>query len=310
MITGGGGFIGTNLAKALSEKGIKKQQIVLADREFKFLSLSKQLGTVAFCDLSKSSDTVALFENRKFSHVFHLAANSDIQKSSSDPSVEVRDTFQTTLNVIEEIRRAANNEIHLIFSSSSAIYGNQANEIRITTKPHPISPYGWMKLASEIAIRAIPPELCSKKSIFRFPNVVGQYATHGVVFDLVVKQLGPENTLDVLGNGNQTKPYIYAGQLVDILSELCISGDNGGLLEVNISPEDRISVREIAEKVAGAFENTKPIIFGDTEFGWIGDVPSYSFNTSELKRVYKKPILSSRQAIELAIQDQKSSYGR
>ena len=105
------------------------------------------------------------------------------------------------------------------FPSSSAIYGDRADALTEDSGPLlPISNYGAMKLASEAAISAALESWLSRAWIFRFPNVAGERATHGVIFDLIRQLRLPEVTeLQVLGDGEQCKPYLHVSELVDAL---------------------------------------------------------------------------------------------
>jgi UDP-glucose 4-epimerase len=142
-----------------------------------------------------------------------------------------------------------------------------------------------MKMASEIALKsAREAGVFERLLITRFPNVTGKYQTHGVVFDLIRKLKSPNSTLQVLGNGYQTKPYLSARKLVEVIESLGTASwsDN---LTVNISPRDRINVREIVDLIYSYTGSTKPVMYEESPQGWKGDIPSYELNIALLDRM-------------------------
>ena len=137
------------------------------------------------------------------------------------------------------------------FASSSAIYGDFGE-----TKIHeaigpllPISNYGAMKLASEAQIAAAAESLLEQVNIFRFPNVVGIPATHGVIFDFVNKLINDPNQLHVLGNGTQQKAYLHAADLIDAM--LLIA--NNPLRKFKFIEQDKLVDKQIKLLWAGRF---------------------------------------------------------
>src|SRR5262249_33386313 len=150
------------------------------------------------------------------------------------------------------------------FSSSSSIYGEFGDAlIEEDSGPlRPISNYGAMKLASEAQISSALEAFLQRADIFRFPNVVGTPATHGVIHDFVAKLRSAGDHLDVLGDGTQQKPYMHVDDLVDAM--LFIAHRASGRLNVfNIAPhDDGVTVRFIAETVRDIVAPTAEIRFG------------------------------------------------
>ena len=190
LVTGGAGFIGSHLVRKLLEEGnevIVVDNFTLGSQEridefmnnskFKFYKLDID-DTEKFCDELR---------DEKIDIVYHLAANSDIQKGGKNPEVDYNDTFMTTRGVLELMRR--NNIKNLFFSSTSAIYGDEheklLNEDLGGLKP--ISYYGGAKYASENFISSYTYMNDFNTMIFRFPNVIGPNLTHGVVYDFAKK---------------------------------------------------------------------------------------------------------------------------
>ena len=143
-----------------------------------------------------------------------MAANSDIAKSHANPDVDFGNTLSTTYNVLLAMKEF---EIkNIVFASTSAIYGDTGVSVDENYGPlFPISHYGASKLASEAYISSFCENYGFKAWITRFPNVVGERATHGAIYDFINKLKRTPNELEVLGDGTQIKPYLYVKDLVE-----------------------------------------------------------------------------------------------
>jgi UDP-glucose 4-epimerase len=308
LVTGGAGFVASNVIDRL-----------LAGNEIVFAVDNLSLGSVQnlehyrgggsfrfieadLADVDAYRAAIAeLTRQTPIHEVWHLAANSDIRAGSLDSALDLRDTFMTTFNTVRlmdefSIRR-------LIFASSSAVYGDRRDvELAEDSGPLlPISNYGAMKLASEALISAAAQRFMEKALIFRFPNVVGMPATHGIVLDLVNRLRTSPELLSVLGDGSQKKQYLHVTELVDAMMWCRDHGDRG--LDVfNIGPDDSgVTVRQIAEEVVAAVAPEARIQFGVGKQGWIGDVPHFRYSIEKLKRLGWEPSLHSGDAVRRAI---------
>jgi UDP-glucose 4-epimerase len=235
------------------------------------------------------------------SEVWHMAANSDIPAGIADPRVDLRDTFLTTFQTVLLMRELG--ITRLAFASSSAIYGVHDRAIDENVGPaFPISNYGAMKLASEGLISAALETFLGSAWIFRFPNVTGSRATHGVIYDLVRKLRSSPDKLNVLGDGSQQKPYLHVSELVDAM--MFIAEKSSERLNCyNISGEDSATVRYIAEAVVGVTSPGTPIQYASGAAGWVGDVPTYRYSTEKLRRLGWQPSMTSEQAVDRAVRE-------
>jgi UDP-glucose 4-epimerase len=235
--------------------------------------------------------------------VWHLAANSDIPAGVTDPLVDHRDTFLTTFNMLMVMRELKIPAIR--FSSSSSIYGEFGDKlIEEDSGPlRPISNYGAMKLAAEAQISAARETFLERADIFRFPNVVGTPATHGVIYDFVAKLRRTPDRLDVLGDGSQQKPYMHVDDLIDAMLFIAARADER-LNVFNIGPDDDgVTVRFIAETVRDIVAPGAVIRFGAGDRGWVGDVPKFRYSTARLERLRWRPKLSSADAVRRAARE-------
>lgn len=298
LIIGGAGFVGRNLIHRLEHQG---REVVVLDR-CSIDSIDFH-GREIVGDAQDPHLLVDVLREVRPQDVYHLAANSDIASGASDASLDFGDTLMSTWSLTHAIGRVPVER--LIFASSSAIFGNVGKPLREENDdpPLPVSWYGKAKLVSEHLLEAITqsqPNL--KLLIVRFPNVVGPLATHGVVFDFVRKLMNDPMRLDVLGDGHQTKPYVYVSQLIDGI-QFFLQRAQPGVNRVNIGPPDLVSVREIVGEVCSALEANPVVTYQDSPFGWPGDVPHYEFDTSKMRRDGFLLETSSREAVRRAAEE-------
>jgi UDP-glucose 4-epimerase len=236
--------------------------------------------------------------------VRHMAANSDIPAGIADPAVDLRDTFMTTYAVLEVMKTLKLRR--LSFASSSAVYGDHGAGIPLREDSGPLLPisnYGAMKLASEALISAAAESFLERALIFRFPNVVGIPATHGVILDFIRKLRASPERLDVLGNGTQQKAYLHVEELVEAVFFI-EERDAGNVSLYNIGPEDAgCRVSEIAAAVVARVAPQAKIVYGTEERGWVGDVPKFRYCVDKLTRLGRQPRLSSLEAVRRAVEE-------
>lgn len=307
LITGGAGFVAVNLGRRLLAEGHRVLAVDdLSRGRRELLTDLEAHSSFAFSqtDCSDAAALVAVMQSAQgaIDHVWHMAANSDIPAGIADPSIDLERTFKTTFGTLEAMRRLGVSEMH--FASSSAIYGDLGDrEIFEDIGPlEPISNYGAMKLASEAQIRAAVEAYLSRADIFRFPNVIGVPATHGVILDFVRKLKADSTRLEVLGDGSQQKAYLHVDDLVDAM--LHVSSLPGRFKVFNIGPQDDgVTVRMIAETVCERVSPKAEIVFGLGNRGWVGDVPRFRYSVKRLTDSGWSPKLGSEQAVRMAVDE-------
>ena len=305
LISGGAGFIGSNLSKRLSNKFDK---VIIIDnlcrgKESYITEITNKVFlNINISNLKECKEKIeTLYERFLIEEVWHLAANSDIPAGVEDIRVDLENTFLTTYSLVCCFNKRKPKRF--FFASSSAVYGN-LGDLRISENTGPLLPisnYGSMKLASEALLSSWVESNEVSLTIFRFPNVVGYPATHGIIYDFIRKLEKNNSQLNVLGNGKQKKPYLLMDDLIDAM--LFIKNKN---LEkrciCNIGPEDDgILVSDIAKIVCEETNNQKAeIVFEENEAGWVGDVPRFFYDISKLKSIGWKNTKSSHEAIRYA----------
>ena len=298
LIVGGSGFVGRNLARRLQSQG---QDVVVLDRNADQTGSFE--GRFIQGDAQDAEFLKTILSEVRPADLYHLAANSDISAGVADASLDFGDTLMTTLAVRAAVEQAPVKR--LVFSSSSAIFGISETPLREESDqlPAPVSWYGKAKLASEYvfeSLSAAQPQL--PILMVRFPNVVGPHATHGVVFDFVRKLSTDPTQLDVLGDGNQTKPYVHVAELIDGI-QFFLERLAPGVMRVNIGPPDLVDVKGIVAEVCAALTVDPEVTYQDSPFGWPGDVPRYEFDTTKMRREGFAIDTSSRQAVRRAAED-------
>jgi UDP-glucose 4-epimerase len=304
LVTGGAGFIGSHLCDRLLERGdavwcvdnlhlgLRRNVSHLEARpDFRFVEL----------DILNKTDLAALFETARFDAVFHMAANSDIAAGITDTQLDLKLNQLTTVAILEAMQAHAVKR--LFFASTSAIFGEADALLHEGFGPlRPISFYGASKLAAEAYISVFAYTFGVNAVILRFPNVVGERATHGAVYDFLKKLKADPAMLQVLGDGNQSKPYLYVRDLIDAI--LMAWDHDGGPLEVyHAAGVGTTSVREIAEIVVAAAGSGKTrIVFAGGDRGWPGDVPTFRYDTSRLRALGWKPKRHSTEAVRHAVE--------
>ncbi len=311
LITGAAGMVGSNLINKYINKDV---QIIAID--------SLKLGKMDYIKSFKNKKNFLFFKidlskkikNRKIENilkenylyeVWHLAANSDIQSGISDYEVDLNDTFLTTFNTLNFINTYLKKNTKFVFSSSSAIYGNVKGSISENyKKKSPISNYGLMKLLSEEYIEYIANKNNLKTYIFRFPNVLGNNLTHGIIYDFIKKIRYNKKILNVLGNGDQQKPY---SNVLEIIGCMIFIKNKKFLQNVNyfnIGTNDKgIKVRDIVDIFLKESNYGTKAIFQKKKQGWVGDIVNYSYSTKKINKLGFKFKLSSKQVITKTIKD-------
>jgi UDP-glucose 4-epimerase len=310
LITGVAGFIGSNLAHKLIAKGQKVLGVDNLSRgKIDFIKALSPNPAFKFLhgDINDKSAFYSFVKScaqeEKITEVWHLAANSDIPNGVKDANIDLRDTFMTTFNVLEAMKEFGIKVIH--FASSSAIYGDlNGKMLKEDIGPLcPISNYGAMKLASEAIICAASESHLEKVYIYRFPNVIGTPATHGVIVDLIRKLRMNPNELEVLGDGSQRKAYLHVDDL--ILAMHFISERSEGKINIfNIGAGDTgVFVRDLAQEVVRVVSPKAKIKFGTSNKGWVGDVPEFQYSIDRLKGLGWQLDLNSMDAVKRSIRE-------
>lgn len=304
MVAGGAGFIGSHLIDALLAEG---NDVVCVDNFFIGTkeNIAHLHGNPHFKfyeqDLTDLDRMLEIFRTEQVEYVFHLAANSDIQASAQSPMIEYKNTYSTTFILLECMRLCGVKK--LFFASTSAVYGEQmgaeVSEEAVALKP--ISYYGGAKLGSEGIISSFAYMNDMSVLVFRFPNVIGPRLTHGVIFDFVKRLKEDPSHLRILGDGRQSKPYIYVLDMVDAIMRF--KDAEKGVTLYNVGVETQTSVTRIAEIVCEKMGLTGiPFEYTGGRGGWKGDVPVFAYNLDKIHATGWKASMTSDEAVAKTVE--------
>jgi UDP-glucose 4-epimerase len=301
LVTGGAGFIGSHLTEALLKKGFSVSVLdnLSSGNKHNLSSVQHSHDLDFFVgDCRSSSDVEKALKN--VDTVFHFAANPEVRLDLADPKTCYEQNIEATYILLQSIRRS--NVKTIVFASSSTIYGEAA----IIPTPEnygpmkPISVYGASKLACEALVSSYCYSFKKKGVIVRPANMIGPRSTHGVILDFIQKLKKNPKKLEILGDGTQTKSYLYVDDCIDAIVKAYESTQEP--VEIyNVGSEDQTNVAEIANIVIDEMKlkNVKLKFTGgvDGGRGWIGDVKNMLLDISKLKSLGWKPKLNSQQAV-------------
>ncbi len=238
-----------------------------------------------------------------FDTVIHLASNPDIAAAVGNPLIDFDQGTLLTQNVVEAMRRSQAKLV--LYASGSGVYGDLGE--REGTEDYgpllPESTYGASKLAGEALISSYCHMFAMRGRAFRFANVVGPRQTHGVGYDFVRRLLDDSTQLSVLGDGNQSKSYIYVDDVISaVLMAARAPVDPFSIF--NVATTDYITVKEIAqltiETVVGTMARTT-LHFSGGDRGWQGDVPIVRLKSDRIRELGWNNAFSTREALQRSI---------
>ncbi len=307
LVTGGSGFIGSYLVDALITRGVSvcvfDSLISGTIQNIKHWIDNPSLTFVKDSLLNTSGLTK--LKHNHYDLVFHLAANPEVRVGSTHPRIHFQQNLVATYNLLEHLRGTRDNST-LIFTSTSTVYGEAT---RIPTPENyspfkPISIYGASKLACEALITAYAYTYGFKAVIYRLANIVGPRSKHGVIHDFIQKLRKNPKQLEILGDGAQTKSYLYISDCIEAMF-LGLKEPKNWVEVFNVGSEDQINVKTIAQIIIEemGLKNVKLTYTGgvDGGRGWIGDVKNMLLDINKLKSLGWKPKLNSEQAIRKTV---------
>ena len=298
LITGGAGFIGSNLVRRL----MHNSSIIVLDN----LSTGKrknlpQNKNVKFfnIDLLKKEKILKYFKNIDF--VYHLAANADIRFGLNHPSKDFKQNCEVTLNVLEAMR--INRIKKIAFTSTAPIYGDTKTFPTPENAPLSVqtSLYGSSKLYCEGLIESYSLGYGFVSWIFRLASVVGENYSHGHVIDFYNKLKKNDKKIKVLGNGNQKKSIIHINDFLDAL-DLSIKKSKKKINIFNISHNNYIKIKDSLKIIQKKLKTNAKPKFEKKRAGWIGDQELVLLDNSKIKKLGWKPKYSIKKSIQLTIE--------
>jgi UDP-glucose 4-epimerase len=301
LVTGGAGFIGSHLVGRLVSDGWSVRVLDnFSSGRMENIKHHKGNRDVEILRGDLKNPEEAERAVKDVDVVFHYAANPEVQVSTTNPEIHFNENVVATFNLLEAIRRSDVKE--LVFASSSSVYG-EPERIPVSEEApiQPVSIYGASKAACENLVHAYTNLYGLKAIVVRYANVVGHRLRHGVIYDFIVKLSKDPTQLEVLGDGTQTRSYVYIDDAVEATLVAYNNMAKGGRFEVyNVGSEDYITVKEVADIVTEVMglKNVKyvykPMAHG---VGWLGDVKRIALKIKKLKSLSFKPTHNSGEAV-------------
>lgn len=279
LITGGAGFIGSHILAQL--QGRRDMDVVVFDNlssgSKEHVPAGMELVEGDVCD---EAAVDALFADHHFDAVIHLAAQTMVPTSVEQPVLDCRINLEGVLHVLEACR--IHDTGHILFSSSAAVYGDNFHiPLKETERLVPTSPYGITKMATEHYLRVYHELYGMDATVFRFANVYGERQGEkgeGGVVSIFCKLLSQRQGITVFGDGNQTRDFVYAGDIAQaIIRALPLKGYH----TMNVSTGQETSINDLIRSFEKAVGYTVPVQYTAPR---TGDILRSVLSNETLKR--------------------------
>lgn len=279
LITGGAGFIGSHILAQL--QGRRDMDVVVFDNlssgSKEHVPAGMELVEGDVCD---EAAVDALFADHHFDAVIHLAAQTMVPTSVEQPVLDCQINLEGVLHVLEACRIHGTG--HILFSSSAAVYGDNLHiPLKETERLVPTSPYGITKMATEHYLRVYHELYGMDATVFRFANVYGERQGEkgeGGVVSIFCKLLSQRQGITVFGDGNQTRDFVYAGDIAQaIIRALPLKGYH----TMNVSTGQETSINDLIRSFEKAVGYTLPVQYTAPR---TGDILRSVLSNEALKR--------------------------
>jgi len=301
-ITGGAGFIGSQLSEVLLKHGHSVTVIdnmingqaewlhgIRSHPHFRFYNADVR-DTATVCEMIRGADVV-----------WHLAANTNMVVGAEATRVDLENGIIATHSVLEAMKTVGVR--NLLFASSGAVYGD------IERPPAderygpllPVSLYGACKLAAEGLISAYCSLFDISAWMFRFGNVLGARMSHGVIYDFIHKLKKNPAQLEILGDGRAEKNYILVEEVIDGMLFAFAHQPQTFCDVFNLGSPSTTLVTDIADIVVEEMElqGVRRQFTGGAR-GWPGDQPRVYMNVKKMLSLGWSTRYSSNQAVRIA----------
>ena len=279
LITGGAGFIGSHILAQL--QGRRDMDVVVFDNlssgSKEHVPAGMELVEGHVCD---EAAVDALFADHHFDAVIHLAAQTMVPTSVEQPVLDCQINLEGVLHVLEACRIHGTG--HILFSSSAAVYGDNLHiPLKETERLVPTSPYGITKMTTEHYLRVYHELYGMDATVFRFANVYGERQGEkgeGGVVSIFCKLLSQRQGITVFGDGNQTRDFVYAGDIAQaIIRALPLKGCH----TMNVSTGQETSINDLIRSFEKAVGYTVPVQYTAPR---TGDILRSVLSNEALKR--------------------------
>jgi UDP-glucose 4-epimerase len=297
FVTGGAGFIGSNLIDRLLAAGHEVAAYDnLSTGHERFLDTARRHPRFSFVhgDILDRPALAAALPGADI--VFHLAANADVRYGTDHPERDLQQNTIGTYNVLEAMRAAGVGRI--VFSSTGSIYGEAGIIPTPEDAPFPLqtSFYGASKLAGESLIQAYCEGFGFHGYILRFVSILGERYSHGHVFDFYKSLCGNPDRLRVLGDGQQRKSYLH---VQDCISAIFVALERARerVNIFNLGTDEFCCVRDSICWIAQELGVSPQLEYTGGDRGWVGDNPFIFLDCSRIRALGWAPKMSIREGV-------------
>lgn len=279
LITGGAGFIGSNLSNYLLDLGEKVYVVDnLTNGKKEFLKKGIDLKVASI----QSKEATAYVKSIKPEYIIHLAAKSSLELSFKNAESDLKANFFPIIGLVDLAKQIKVKKF--IFSSSAAVYGNiKKLPISEDAKKQPVSPYGISKLAAEYYLIYANNKYDLPYNILRFSNVYGpnqNYQTEGGVIAIFIAAILAKKSINIFGNGQQTRDFIYIDDVIKAIKRSLESDITG---DFNVSTSEETAIKDLAKILINKTEGKSEIRYQKQHaFGVSRNSLSYSKTAQEL----------------------------
>lgn len=247
-VTGGAGFIGSHIADSLVARN---HQVLVVD-DLRTGSASHVPAAAALAREAVEGPTLSrILAAFAPDTIVHAAAQTSVEKSWADPHADAASNVQGTLNILRFC--ATHRPTRLVYFSSAAVYGDPACVPLDEAHPlQPTSPYGASKLAGELYSAAYARQHGFAALALRLANVFGprqRAGTDGGVVATFAARIAASQPLVIQGSGDQTRDFIYVGDVVKAVVSALSAPLSPGLTVVNVATGQETSVTDLAHHV-------------------------------------------------------------
>ena len=268
LITGGLGFIGSNLLRLLIDKK-RIKQIIIVDNfsksslkyidticKYKYYSNKKDYINSAHRVIVIRSDIndykFALRVTKKIDYIVHLAAESGIDASIETPKLSFDTNVNGTMNYLESAR--INQAKGFIFASSGAVFGTSQPPMKESYIRAPISPYGSSKLSIESFCETYTNVFELNTTILRFSNAYGAYSNHKKsIITSFIQNIMNNKSIQINGDGEHTRDYVFAEDLSAAIYKSILKCNGNNIFHISTGKET--SINELVDKLRKIFNS-------------------------------------------------------
>ena len=265
VVTGGAGFIGSNIVDALLDRGMVP--IVVDDLSTGKIENVNEKAIMYHQDVRDREGLEKIFRTHRPDYVLHLAAQISVSRSVREPLYDEEVNVKGTLNVLEMSQKYGVRKV--VFTSSGGVMYGENPEFPTSENvcPDPVSPYGISKLSGEKYVRFYGNEKGLEYTILRYGNVYGPRQSPdgeaGVIAIFTKKMLNKEQ-LTINGDGEYVRDYVYVG---DVVRANLLSLEKGNGEVFNIGTGIGKSVNDVFKSLKEHIYYTVEPIHGDPRPG-------------------------------------------